>query len=779
MKFKIKIASAAASAALLVLLLFSSAFAADFNYFSAGVQLNGATEIANAPAGELHGTVNLTPAYIGVSGNLATFSEYRDLTGGGGLYTDIHLGYDTDKYWLKLDTTDLGYKDQFEQLSGGLYGRFEGSVYYNQILHNITFGAITPFANPGSTNLVSGDGTWGPAGATPSLPFLNTANWHPFDYSTRRDQIGGDLKVNLTDDIYADFTLLNEHKTGIYPMGGYYIEVPAPIDWLTQDYDAAVVYQAKPLFVKASFDYSAFDDNLQAIEFQVPHQSFGSGSLLASGFQQDVLTMPGNNKDYKLGLEGSLALPYYSHFNVNVNTSHETSDANLIPPSLGNIFQGSNINPTNDHYIVSESSATFNGTRDVSNIDLALTSNPMPWLNGRLFYKFYDSVNNSQDITALNGAGQLLDPFIFNYKTSNAGINLGFVLPASFHLDTEYNYVTTSRPNTIWNLPGTVDNVYYAELRWTGLDMITPRASFKYFNRGGAGLGVPSLNRADVDFDSTMPFASEMEWFNIANNHTKTYKVGVDITPNDALDVEVDGQYITTYYPSTIIGALSSKTTEADVDASYKLGTLAKLNGYFDLENIRKDIFFNNNNTANFANTSPETATNYNTDEYVKDNEYEFGAGADIFVIPGKLAFNIRYDYMNSDGLNDETILSTAAFGSIGGTRPPFPTTGANNDNIDMPYDSYKKSSVNGKLTYNITKKLALTGGVEFDHYTFNDSAFNNYQNVYYNNNYGAGQINNGNTTASTAAGPYLLGGAYASPGFNANVEFLTLAYSF
>ncbi|MDA8157369.1 MAG: MtrB/PioB family outer membrane beta-barrel protein [Actinomycetota bacterium] len=774
MKFK----TAIASAALALLLMVTSAFAADFSYFSSGVQLNGSAAVANAPEGQVHGNVNLTPALIDITGNKAQFSPYRDITGNGGFYTDIHLGYDSNNYWWKLDTTDLGYKDQFDQLSGGLYGRLQGKLYFDQILHNITFGAITPFASPGSTNLVSGDGLWN--GSNPvGEPYLNTSTWHPFDYSTRRDRIGGSLKVNLADDIYAEVSVMNEHKSGLYPMGGYYIEVPAPIDWWTQDYDTAVVYQARPLFLKASFNFSDFTDSLQSIQFQVPHQSTGSSSLLASGFLQDTLTMPGDNKDYKVGLEGSLELPYYSHFNFNVNTSHETSSANLISPALANIFQGSNVNPANDHYVVSESSSTFDGTRNVTDLDFALTSNPMNWLYGRVFYKYYDSKNDSQDVVVLNGAGQYLDPFVFNYNTNTAGANLAFTLPAHFHLDTEYEFVKTARPDTIWNLPNTNDNVYYAELRWTGMDMITPKVSFRDFNRTGAGIGVPSQNRADVDFTSADSYATEMEWFNIARRHTKTYKAGVDITPNDALDVELDGLYTTDYYPSTIIGALSSKTAEADVDASYKVATIGKLNGYFDLQNIRKDIFFNNSNHGNFAATSPETTSNYNTDEYVKDNEYEFGAGAEIYLIPDKLTFNLRYDYMNSDGLNDETILLNGALDTLGGARPPFPA-GADNNNIDMPYDQYKQSSVNGKLTYNVTKNLAITGGVEFDHYTYNDSAFNNYQNVYYNNNYNpVGQVNNGNTTSSTSAGPYLLGGAYASPGFNAHVEFVTVAYSF
>ncbi len=758
MKFKILIASAA-----MVLLTVASAFATGYSYMPPGGSLPGVTAVSNTPA--VHGSISSTAAVINVTGNKAEFSPYRDLTKGGGLFSNINLGYDSNNYWLQFNANDIGYKDQSYYLNGGMYDKYKFGAFYNQILHNITFGAISPEAGVGSMRLQSGTGTWSPA----TLP-TNTSQWpSTFDYQTQRNQVGGSVSINLPHDLVADFSVMNEHKTGTYPMGGYWIEVPAPIDWVTQNYSASLRYQARPLFAQVGLQYSDFTDHDENIEFQVPH-----GSDLS-----DWLTMPSDNNFLKGYLQASLMLPYYSHFNVDVATSQYRSSADLLSVAAADIFQGSAAGP--GHTITDESSPTFNGKRNVSNVYLTLASNPVPFLDGRLFYKYYNSTNNSQDVLVTAPGGSNVDagfptvaPLVFDYKTDTYGVNLGFALPASFHLDTEYELVHTERPNASFNLPNTNDNTYFAELRWDGLDWLTPRVSFRDFNRNSRGMGAPNLDKADLDYDTTTAYYQTLEWFNIAAQHTKDYKAEVDLTPIDALDVDLQYHYIDTSYPDTITGLLFTRTNEWDADVSYRIGDIATIRGYFDLDNIKNDTFFNSDNVDVAPADSTLDASNWNVDEYVKDDEYEWGLGGTVNVVPGKLRFNIRYDYMNSYGLNDLTILTNAALGSLatGGVTSGFPSSGANDSNIDMPYDTYKESSVSAKLVYNFTERLALTGGAEFDHFEYNDSAVNDYQYVYATNKFT-------NASPSLTPNAYFLGGAYSAPSYNANVEFVTLAYKF
>ena len=765
MKFKILIASMA-----MVLLTSASAFAFESSYMPAGSVLPGASAVSNTPA--VHGNISLTPAVVNVSGNKAQFSPYRDLTQGGGLFSNINIGYDNNYYWLDLKTTDLGYKDQYDRIHGGEYDAFKFGVYLNQIVHNFTFGAISPYAGIGTQNLTSGTGTW-----STTLP-TNPGQWPTtFNYSTQRTRVGGNFNVNLLDNIFLDFSMMNEHKTGIYPLGGGTgpngaIELPVPIDWWTQDYNTALLYQARPLFAQAGFDYSNFSDHDQFVNFEFP----------SGNFESDTLSMPSDNDYYKAYFKGSLQLPYYSHLNVNVGKSRYESTADLTPflnGGNGNIFGGVTLDNTDDHWVGMPNTTTFNGKRDVTNIDVTLTSNPIRWLDGRLFYKYYDSTNNSQDVIVpvSNSATGIstVSPMVFNYKTSTYGVDLGWELPMEFHLDTQYSLVHTERPDASFpsfHLPSTNDNTYYAELRWNGLDWLTPRVSFRDFNRNGEGITDPSSPvqvQTDPEFGNPADNNVQLlEYFNIAAQHSKTYRAEIDTNPINNLEFDVAYRYNTTFCPDSQVGLQSSRSNEWDVNSSYKVGQVARFDGYFDLDNIKTDQLADNNAEAPSA---TDLTTTFYTDQTVKDYEYEWGLGSTVYVIPDKLTFNIRYDYMQTNGRNDYTIVTDKALDALSGIGPNsgFPA-GANESNISPQYATYKDSAVSAKLTYNFTPSLALTGGAEFDHFEYNNINIDDYQYVYETTKYATGALQ---------SGPYFLSGAYSSPSYNANVEFLTLAYKF
>src|SRR5208283_5321201 len=103
--------------------------------------------------GTFEGEIGATGLVDSVNGSKAKFSEYRDEMNGGGLYGDIRLGYDSDNYWMKFNASDIGYKTQNYTLDGGMYGKFTYDLFYNEIIHNITFGALTPLSGAGSNVL--------------------------------------------------------------------------------------------------------------------------------------------------------------------------------------------------------------------------------------------------------------------------------------------------------------------------------------------------------------------------------------------------------------------------------------------------------------------------------------------------------------------------------------------------------------------------------------------------------------------------------------------------
>src|SRR5690349_4741820 len=123
-------------------------------------------------------TAGAVQGYVGIGGiytnpttsgtNEFKLREYRDLNSGATGVVDLRM--EGGDWWSRLFGENIARDDQFIELKGGKYGVFKFSVYNDKIIHNWTFGAITPFTGTGTDNL------------TFTAPIsTNTATWGQFD----------------------------------------------------------------------------------------------------------------------------------------------------------------------------------------------------------------------------------------------------------------------------------------------------------------------------------------------------------------------------------------------------------------------------------------------------------------------------------------------------------------------------------------------------------------------------------------------------------------------
>ena len=695
--------------------------------------------------GTFEGDVGSTAIVDSVSGSTAKFSEYQDMTKGGGLYSHIKLGYDSDSYWMKFSATDIGYKTQNYTLDGGLYGAFSYDLFYNQIIHNITFGALTPLSGVGSNHLYDGTGTaW--SAAHPAS--TNPATWNSFDYSISRNQYGGSFKFELPKPFYVNFGISREDRTGLTPYSNGNtgnIEVPAPVDYETTMYLGEIGYQAKPVFAALNFAFSTFTNQNQVLSIASP---------TASSTTQ-LMTQPPDSSVYRLGFKGSVMLPLDSRFNVILANSHQWSTFDLSPlitSSTGFL-----------------SSSQFTGRREIQNYAFSLISTPVQFLNTKLFYQYYDSENKSDDIIQGSGASAFTVP-LFGYKKNNYGASLEFKLPEQFRWDMGYSYLDTDRKNRP-DIPSTKDNIYSTELRWNGLDWLIPKIGYERLERL-ASYGTPYALSGNASTANPPYFTM----FDAAKQTRDTYKAALDASPLDSLNLGVAYKYKKSDYPDDTLGVQNAKTNEFEAYGDYAIGSIVRLNAYFDLQDLQENLLdyaYPSNSTTGASLPTPATITNASSFQYVwnmnqKDDTYEYGAGIDFYLVPKKLTIRLQYDYVNSDGSEDFGFFFPGTLGSIphgGGAE----TAGINsnsiagpigNPNLDNDVDSYHKSSLTFKATYIISKNFSMAAGASFERYKYNDYGLESPNYQYFTNS-------------------FYLSGAYANPSYTASVVFLTAAYKF
>jgi len=678
--------------------------------------------MALAEDDKLSGDVSATGTLTSVGGNKAKFNEYRDVR--DGVYGEVNLKYDYEKYYMDLNARDMGYDTQRYSIEGGIWGDFKFELNYDELPHNITYDAKTLYSGAGSSTLTY----------PTHPPSTDTNTWSTFDYSTKRKNYSGGFKIDALKPFFFDISAASEQKTGIYPLGaagttpgGISIELPAPIDYRTDSVNMSAGYIRNPLRLSFGYMYSSFSNGNLNLNFRNP-------STANTASATDTFTMPPDNYYYKVNLTGSLRLPLDSKFDMKLATGSAKSDGTLLTSYVANVAGGLNN--------IALSKSNFNGQVDTRNLAMSLTSKPLSFLDGRLFLKYDERENKSDQIT-ITDATQSPSTFtntLFDYRKVKFGAEVGFRLPAKFYLNTNYSHGTISRLRD--DIPENRDDTYGAELKWTGLDFMAARVGYERLDR-----------KADFEAPAVPSIETFIRRYDAAAKYQDTYKASLDFFPLENLNFSLSYRYRGINYPDTILGLTGEKRDEFSVDADYLIGKWIRLFAFFDYERIRQDLFQRQTTTA-FDPSLPPTPTNFNWTANQKDESYSYTIGTDIFIIKDKLTLRLQHSYLESNGSVDYTYL-------LGGN--PLPV-GRTQENIDISdWDDYKLRYYLIKLTYNATKALTIAAGYAYEKYIYSDAQYNGYLYV----------------PATTGTNGAYLTGAYNDPSYESHVVFLTLSYRF
>jgi MtrB/PioB family decaheme-associated outer membrane protein len=503
--------------------------------------------------------------------------------------------------------------------------------------------------------------------------------------------------------LFFDVSFQREEREGIKPTGasetnpaGIAFELPEPVDYLTNNFKVEAGYSQKPLFLDLSYFYSDFNDS-------------NSGLHLPSNFNAPrALSLPPDNTYHKGAFKGAVNLPYNSKFSTNIGLSKGRSDTSIL----------------------SLISSDYEGKVNTQNYDFALTSNPVRFLDVKVYYKNYKRDNKSDDPTGV------VDIFL-DYKVSTYGTDLGLRLPQNLYLSGGYNYVRTKRSkegetDPLEILPFDTDNIYFVNLKWTGLDFLEARVGYEKFDR-------------DADYQTVQSELNPAKRYYYASQNRDTYKATLDIFPIESLNFGFEYRYKNIDYSDTTYGLRSDKRHELDINADYMIGKIAKVYGYGDYGWIK----FKQKQTNN-------TGLPWEADQ--KDETWGYGIGTEVYAIPQKLTLVFQHDYLKSNGIVDFTfdpgLFLTGGLAGIG----------ANNENIDISrWDDYTLYCFKIKAVYNVTKSLLASLGYAYERFNYKDTQLDGYQFV---------------PTTSGTSGAYLTG-AYKDQSYKANLVFGGVTYQF
>jgi MtrB/PioB family decaheme-associated outer membrane protein len=647
----------------------------------------------------IEGELNLTGIWVGVDGKEggeAKATEYKDLKEPGGLYGSARLKLDTDKYFLNFDAGDFGYHTQYYQIDGGMWGKFKLGLFYKEIPHNITFDARSLFYKPGEDTLVG-------------VPNTNVASWTPFDHSILRRQYGGDFKVDVLRPFFFDVTFERENRNGIQPIGaaqtnpgGIAFELPDPVDYATTNLIVSAGYAKKPLFLSLNYVYSDFGNDNNSL------------NIPANFDPPTAISLPPDNTFHRGTFKGAVSLPFNSRLSTNFGFSHGISQT----PTVALI------------------SSAFTGKVDTQNYDVALTTNPLRFLDAKIYYKYYKRDNKSDDPTGV------VNTFL-DYKITTYGGELGLRLPQNFYLSGGYKYVRTDRndegeTDPLLILPSNMDNNFFVDLKWSGLDFLEARAGYERLDR-------------DVHYRTPESAANPAKQFAYAAQKRDTVKAILDIFPLENLNFGLEYRFKNTNFSDTTYGLKRDQGHEFEANVAYNIGKIAKVYAYGDYEWIK---FTQSQRKLPALPFSPSEG---NWDAPQWDTSWGYGIGTEVYIIPKKLTLVFQHDFLQSNGSVDFT-LDPALFVASNGLA------GANNDTIDINrWDDYTLYSFMIKAVYNISNHWEASLGYAFERFDYNDAQLDNYLFA----------------PTGAASNTAYLTGAYKDQSYTENMVFTGITYKF
>ena len=157
----------------------------------------------------------------------AKLQEYQDL--GNGALTNVWARGRNSTNWFEGYGENFGRNDQYMFLRGGIYDVFKAGAYFNEMPHDFSTNAITPYAGVGSGLLQS------------TFPQLNPANWNSFNLGYERKDAGGYFEWQKNSPWYFrvdgnqvkfDGTKVGSAALGTSPGNGY-IALPIPVQTST------------------------------------------------------------------------------------------------------------------------------------------------------------------------------------------------------------------------------------------------------------------------------------------------------------------------------------------------------------------------------------------------------------------------------------------------------------------------------------------------------------------------------------------------------------------
>lgn len=685
------------------------------SFIAASLLLFPAAGSLAADDGQVTGSVELGIRAVDETDSGAKFLEYRDLD--DGIFGSIFLNYFMGSYYLSAEGLNVGLDDQSYRLEGGDFGRFKYSFFYDEIPHNLSFDAITPYSGIGTDTL-----------SINLADPMSMAGWQTFDYAVDRKEYGGAIKGSFGSPFFVRIAADRLEEDGVKPLGtGEFsgqVELPEPVDYTDDTFSIAGGFMADQLTFKVSGTVSDFDNDNMFVRWQNPF----SGAF-------EVNTLPPDNDYGKVAANLSWrGLPMISTLLLSGSYANLSSDISANEIGIA-APEGLGLNRID-----------FDGDISYTDFSATFVSNPLAALSTRLYYSFLDRDNDSSIIEARHPPHEQSDPpdssnerFLLEYTKHNLGLDATYDIGMDTVAGFGYEFLDADRDNRP-DAESNTDNIFFAKVRNSSLDMMSASLRYTFMDR-----------KADTDFHLAGVTPADPEFieqfvsrFDYTDKQMHKVEASVEIVPAETVDIGLDYTFLYNDYDDVVLGRTEDERHKFYVDLGVRPTPMLLVSGFGGYELYEAD-----SNHYNFrAGFQGQTANplvddgdpgSFRWTQALNEDFWTVGVLAQVMLMNDRLKLSMSWEYQKSDGESD--------FGSQGTPLQDI------EESIDYDITTFELKGV-----YALTSSFDVTLGYLYEESEYDDLQFIGYE-----------YLPPGS----------LLSGAYADHDYEAHVGYLTVRYNF
>lgn len=608
------------------------------------------------------------------------------------------------------------------ELSEGVWGMSEALRLYNQT-------AITATPTAGRTVLFY-DALLGPSFAT--------ANSVDISATRKRGEFALDLGRKLPFDLTLSY--MREFKTGYRTAGGgglysainSVIDVPEPLNEITQDFGVRAAYTFKAGNIHAALLRNIYNNRAETLTIDNPFQAFDSAYVsspapaVGGGSRGRWINAPDN--EATTGNVGFLLkFARQTRIGGDLSLARWTQDAPFYPYTINSAI----VTPAGARAdsLSTLQQPSLNGKINTTTMNVTFSSRPVKDLALRAQFRSYDLTNKTTRFVITGDVGGSPDR-TWSVVTPSAGDPYGHATANVYDNKTTRFTASASYDVGALTLEGQVRT---AKLERTSREAETGKDNgfaFAALFHANEWLGV----RGTYDQAKRTAEGHTVYGFQADEAERETKRTGIDVELTPAPSVEVTFAYFRRDVQYTnrpdrvqasggvpVPGALPIPGTPSGLlEATYDSYT-GEIN-FTPSERVELGAYYTYEKDLTTNQWSSTTGANLNNliNLAGSDKTNTFGVNAVFQLVPEKWTFSANAMRQKVDGLMDITAREAGSFYTPGRTTLVPAGTGGAQDIAD--WDDTELTTVTAQLDYMVAKAWTVSAGYLYEKYDFKDA---------------------------------------------------------